>query len=170
MIMKARKAIVAVMLLCLGIALLTACGEEEETIKKGASRDRKTEADGGNNETDADPTEIPSEGLPKELIGTWEGVGIPKNDGGGRINLVVRIDEDGSGEYQFEQSGYSESLPFSVDWKDNRFTVHVPIDNVANIGICSGTWELKNGKLILDITTEFANGRTYSYTAECEKQ
>ena len=171
---KTMKTIVAVLLLCLGMAFFAGCCKEESTPKKGITRDKETEESGKKSNDDdkitAEPTETPSDGMPAELVGTWKGVGIPDNNDGSKINLVVRIDEDGTGEYEFEQAGYRESLPFSIDWKDNRFTVHVPINNVANIGICSGTWELKNGKLILDITTEFANGRTYSYTAECEKQ
>jgi hypothetical protein len=82
----------------------------------------------------------------------------------------MTINADGSGEYTFDQSGYHESYPFTISSEDNRFTVDIPEDNLLHITECGGTWTLEEGKLLLDITTVFANGRSYSYTAECVKE
>lgn len=106
--------------------------------------------------------------VPEELVGIWHGTGTPKN-GGPSIELTARIDADGSGEYIFIQDDYTESYPFTISSDDSAFTVDIPADNVLGIARCEGTWALEDGVLRLDITTTFASGGSYSYTAQCEK-
>ena len=112
-------------------------------------------------------TDEEEQGVPDGLAGTWKGIGTPKN-GGTPIDLTVRIEADGSGEYTFVQGDYTESYPFTVSREDNSFSVDIPA--TAMLGRVEGTYEFKDGVLTLDITTTFAGGRTYSYTAECAKQ
>lgn len=106
--------------------------------------------------------------IPAELAGNWTGTGTPKN-GGSPIALTAQIREDGTGEYTFEQAGYSEGYPFTLISEGNTFTVDIPAENVLGIAGIEGTWALEDGMLRLDITTTFQSGRTYSYTAECTK-
>ena len=105
--------------------------------------------------------------VPEEMIGTWHGTGTPKN-GGSSIDLTAVISADGTGEYTFEQAGYVESFPFTLSYTDNTFSVDLPATSMMT-GV-EGTWEIRDGKLLLDITSTFINGRTYSYNAECEKE
>ena len=106
--------------------------------------------------------------IPDELVGQWQGTGMPKN-GGPAIDLTATINADGTGEYTFDQSGYHESYPFTISSDDSAFSVDIPADNTLGISACGGTWVLEDGVLKLDITTTFANGGSYSYTAECER-
>ncbi len=106
--------------------------------------------------------------VPDDLVGEWTGVGTPKN-GGPSIDLTATINADGSGEYTFDQSGYHESYPFTISSDDSAFSVDIPADNTLGISACGGTWVLEDGVLKLDITTTFANGGSYSYTAECKR-
>ena len=103
-----------------------------------------------------------------ELVGQWRGTGMPKG-GGPAIDLTARIDADGTGEYTFDQSDYHESYPFTISSDDSTFSVDIPADNALSISACGGSWALEGGVLKLDITTTFAFGGSYSYTAECEK-
>ena len=105
-------------------------------------------------------------GIPEELVGEWKGVGTPKN-GGPAIDLTVTINADGSGEYTFDQNDYHESYPFTVQNDDSSFSVDIPATSA--LGSVDGSWALEDGKLLLDITTTFTGGGTYSYTAVCEK-
>lgn len=105
--------------------------------------------------------------IPEELIGTWQGIGTPKN-GGTSIDLTITIEADGSGEYTFAQGKYVESYPFTVSHEDSTFAVDIPA--TSQLGKVAGTYALENDLLKLDITTTFPNGSTYSYTAECSKQ
>lgn len=105
--------------------------------------------------------------IPEELIGLWQGKGTPKN-GGTAIDLTVRIEPDGSGEYTFLQGTYKESYPFTLSREDHTFSVDIPA--TSQLGKVEGTYEIKDQVLSLDITTTFPSGRTYSYTALCEKQ
>lgn len=105
-------------------------------------------------------------GIPAELVGIWEGEGTPKN-GGTPIQLNIRIKPDGTGEYSFDQGSYHESFPFTLSREDNRFSVDIPA--TSYLGKVDGTWELKDGILLLDITSTFTGGGSYSYTAECRK-
>jgi len=107
--------------------------------------------------------------IPEELAGTWSGTGTPKG-GGPAIDLTATINADGTGEYTFVQSGYTESYPISVASADNSFTVDVPADNYLSISKVEGTYTLEDGTLLLDITTTFTTGSTYSYTAACTKE
>ena len=106
--------------------------------------------------------------VPEDLVGEWHGMGKPKG-GGPAINLTARIEADGSGEYTFIQDDYTESYPFTISSDDSVFSVDIPADNFLGIARCEGTWALDDGILKLDITTTFANGGSYSYTAECKK-
>lgn len=115
------------------------------------------------------PSAEAASAVPEELVGSWKGTGTPKN-GGPAIDLSAEIKADGTGEYVFIQDDYRESYPFTISSEDNRFTVDIPEDNLLHITECGGTWTLEEGKLLLDITTVFANGRSYSYTAECVKE
>ena len=112
--------------------------------------------------------EAASASVPEELVGKWHGTGTPKG-GGPAIDLAARIDADGSGEYTFIQDDYTESYPFTISSDDSSFSVDIPADNYLGIARCEGTWALEDGVLKLDITTTFAYGGSYSYTAECEK-
>jgi len=158
-----------VLLLCAVIMiLLTGCdAEEEKTAKKGTTRKKDYSESTNVTETVRDK-DAHSGGFPKELAGTWKGKGTPKRDGA-PIDLTVTIREDGTGEYVFLQGSYKECLPFSVDWSDGTFSVSTE-ETELGFASCGGTWELKNEKLYLDITTEFVSGRSYSYTAELKKQ
>ncbi|HNW85441.1 MAG TPA: hypothetical protein PKJ47_00685 [Candidatus Limiplasma sp.] len=104
-----------------------------------------------------------------ELAGNWHGTGAP-NGGGPSIDLTVRVEADGTGQYTFAQDGYTESYPFTADWTNSSFSVTIPADNQPGISSCEGNYTLSDGKLLLDIVTTFANGRVFSYTAECEKE
>ena len=106
--------------------------------------------------------------FPEELAGTWAGTGIPKN-GGPSIGLSLVLFRDGSGIYRFTQEDYTESCDFSLGHTDSSFTVRVPEGNPMGIAGCEGTWALEDEKLILDITTSFVRGGTFSYRAECER-
>lgn len=106
--------------------------------------------------------------VPEELTGSWHGTGTPKG-GGPSIDLSAAINADGTGDYTFIQSGYTESYPFTISSEDNTFSVNIPSNNMLGISKCEGTYTYADGVLHLDITTTFANGRTYSYTAECTK-
>ena len=106
--------------------------------------------------------------IPDELVGQWRGTGAPTG-GGSAIDLTATINADGNGEYTFEQSGYRESYPFTISNDDSAFSVDIPANNTLGISVCGGSWALEGGVLKLDITTTFASGRRFSYTAECER-
>jgi len=112
------------------------------------------------------PDEDPA--IPDELVGQWRGTGMPKG-GGPAIDLTATINADGTGEYTFGQSGYRESYPFTISADNSAFSVDIPADNALGISACGGSWALEGGVLKLDITTTFASGGSYSYTAECER-
>jgi hypothetical protein len=96
----------------------------------------------------------------------WRGIGTTP-DGDASIELTVLINEDGSGEYTFDQYGYHESFPFTISHDDHSFSVDIP--ETSDLGQVSGTWEFAAGKLVLDIASLLASGSTFSYTAVCEK-
>ncbi len=100
--------------------------------------------------------------IPEEMIGTWEGAGTPPA-GGSPIDLTVTINADGTGEYIFNQGGYTENNPITISYEGSSFSVNTD-DSVLDE--CVGTWELADGVLTLDITSTLASGATYSYTAE----
>ena len=104
--------------------------------------------------------------IPAELLGIWEGEGKPKNNGT-PIQLHVHVKSDGTGEYSFDQGNYHESFPFTLSREDNRFTVDIPA--TSYLGKVERTWEIKDGLLLLDITSTFTSGGSYSYLAECRK-
>lgn len=106
-------------------------------------------------------------GIPAGIAGKWSGIGKPKN-GGPSIKLTAVIREDGSGEYTFEQNGYTESNPITLSAKDNTFEVQ--LSDHSALGKAEGTWALEDGVLKLDITSTLPSGRTYSYTAECTRE
>lgn len=100
--------------------------------------------------------------IPEELVGTWQGTGTPKNNGS-PIDLTVTIEEDGTGEYIFDQAGYVENNPITISYEGNSFSVNT---DESVLGGCEGTWEYEDGVLTLDITSTLPSGATYSYTAE----
>ena len=104
--------------------------------------------------------------IPGELVGQWKGVGTPKN-GGTPIDLAITVNADGTGEYSFDQGSYHESYPFTISNDDSTFSVDIPATSM--LGSVSGTWALEDGVLKLEITSVFASGGSYSYTAECVK-
>ena len=81
--------------------------------------------------------------------------------------VFCTVEDDGSGEYTFDQAGYHESYPFTISRDGNRFSVDIPA--TSQLGSVEGTWELKNEILVLDITSTFTRGGSYSYIAECKK-
>lgn len=107
--------------------------------------------------------------MKRALRGTWQGAGTPRNGRGDPIDLTVEVDAYGNGSYTFLQGGYAESYPIRLTDEDGRFTAEIPADNLLGITQCGGTYQLdsQTGVLLLDITTTFANGAEYSYTAEC---
>ncbi|HHT24582.1 MAG TPA: hypothetical protein GXZ76_03550 [Clostridiaceae bacterium] len=115
------------------------------------------------------PTAEPDEPLPKELVGLWEGTGEPEG-GGSPIKLRVTVNADATGEYTFEQAGYKESYPFTLEKKSGSFTVNIPANNKLGISNCGGTYEYTNGTLTLHIKTDFSSGRSFKYTAACTKK
>lgn len=104
--------------------------------------------------------------LPGEITGHWTGTGIPKNNGT-PIDLELTVSEDGTGEYVFVQGSYRESFPFTVEAESGTFSVDIPA--ASRLGKVEGTWALENGALKLDITSQFAAGGSYSYSAVCTK-
>lgn len=109
------------------------------------------------------------ETLPEELVGLWVGTGEPKN-GGNPIKLEITVNADATGEYTFEQAGYTESYPFTLEKKSSSFTVNIPANNKLGISNCSGTYEYADSKLTLHIKTNFSSGGSYAYTAICTKK
>ena len=103
--------------------------------------------------------------IPEEIVGTWQGKGTP-TDGGPPIILVVTINADGTGEYFFNQNGYTESNPISIAYEGSRFTVDTDKSMLVS---CEGTWAMQNGVLRLDIASTQPSGNTYSYIAECKE-
>ena len=110
--------------------------------------------------------EASAAGIPAGLAGTWNGTGIPEN-GGPSISLTITVQDDGTGEYAFEQNGYTESNPISISAQDNTFTV--TLADTSQLGKAEGTWSLADDVLTLSITSTLPSGRTYSYTAECTR-
>ena len=109
-------------------------------------------------------TEIAAAGIPKEIVGKWKGTGTPTN-GGSSIDLKVEIASDGTGKYTFDQNGYHESNPIVVTRDGARFAVNTESSELSS---CEGTWALESGVLVLEITSTFPDGRTYSYTARLQ--
>ena len=137
------------------LASLVGCsGTEKETnaVPDESETEAETEWDGA---------------VPEELVGMWRGVGNPPA-GGYPIDLTVLVNKDGSGEYTFDQDDYHENFKFTVSYEDSKFLVE-DIPETSNLSQVTGTWELADGKLLLDVTSVFLSGATYSYTAVCEK-
>ncbi|MGI6579203.1 MAG: hypothetical protein ACOX3H_02990 [Saccharofermentanales bacterium] len=109
-----------------------------------------------------------AEPLPEELVGHWEGTGEPES-GGNPIKLTVTVNADATGDYTFEQAGYKESYPFTLEKNSNSFSVNIP-ENDKAFKSCGGTYEYADGVLTLHIKTVFLSGNSYAYTAVCTKQ
>ena len=131
-------------------------------VPKGIAAETLRFVTGGETEEAEEAEETEEAAIPEEMIGTWEGAGIPPA-GGSPIDLTVVINEDGTGEYIFIQGGYTENNPIEISYEGNSFSVNTD-DSVLDE--CVGTWELADGVLTLDITSTLASGATYSYTAE----
>jgi hypothetical protein len=106
--------------------------------------------------------------LPAEMTGTWTGTGTPAGSGS-PIALTLTVSANGTGSYTFVQGDYTESYPFTLATEAGTFAVTIPPDNLLGITACKGTYALADGTLTLDITTTFATGRQYAYTAVCHK-
>jgi len=81
----------------------------------------------------------------------------------------MTVEADGTGEYTFEQSGYSESYPFALASDGERFPVDIPAGNQLGIKKVEGTYTYAGGVLTLQITTTFSSGRQFAYAADCVK-
>ena len=103
-------------------------------------------------------------GVPSDLVGAWCGTA---RDG---IELRFTVNSDGTGRYSFTQSGYQESYDFTMEGSASTFTVAVPANNQLGISTCGGTYAFQDGTLTLNITTSFATGRQFQYTATCTKE
>ncbi|HHU52884.1 MAG TPA: hypothetical protein GXZ43_02225 [Clostridiaceae bacterium] len=117
----------------------------------------------------AEPSEESDEPLSEELVGNWEGTGEPEG-GGSPIKLEVTVNADATGDYTFEQAGYRESYPFTLEQNNNSFTVNIPANNTLGISKCGGTYDYADGILTLHIKTDFSSGRSFKYTVACTKQ
>ncbi|MCR5783555.1 MAG: hypothetical protein K6G90_12580 [Clostridia bacterium] len=106
--------------------------------------------------------------IPAELVGTWTGSVTPAN--GNRIDLRAQINADGTGDYTFNQGGYEESYPFTIENDGNTFSVSVPENNTLGISIINGTYEFADDVLSLHISTEFSSGGTFRYDIDCVKE
>lgn len=106
--------------------------------------------------------------IPEELVGAWAGAGEPVG-GGSAIWLDVLVNADGTGSYTFEQAGYLESYPFTLTSETESFYADIPADNRLGISACEGTYVYADNVLTLHITTTFASGRQFEYTADCTK-
>ncbi|MDL2319368.1 hypothetical protein LJC74_09945, partial [Eubacteriales bacterium OttesenSCG-928-A19] len=90
-------------------------------------------------------------GIPAEYIGMWQGTVD-------NISLSFIVEADGTGEYTFEQSGYTESYPFALSVDDDTFSVDIPANNKLGIAGISGTYAYADDVLTLDVRTAFQNG------------
>ena len=143
--------------------------EKQGSLKADTANDeKKGEAGSDSTDTDSEETSM-EEGLPEELTGVWTGKGEPEG-GGNPIDLEITVNSDATGEYQFEQAGYKESYPFTLESEDRSFQVNIPADNQLGITSCKGTYSYEDDKLTLQIKTEFSSGRTFEYTAVCTKK
>ena len=100
--------------------------------------------------------------MPEEYVGDWQGTA-------GNISLSFTVNPDGTGNYAFEQNGYSESYDFTMEAGADTFSVTIPEDNQLGIVSCEGTYQYADGVLTLDIRTTFRNGREFSYTVPCSR-
>jgi hypothetical protein len=98
----------------------------------------------------------------KDFIGEWEG----QSDD---IHLTFTVNEDGSGQYTFEQSGYQESYPVRLSADDNVFVVDIPADNALSITSCGGFWEYRDEVLTLFVVTTFKSGKQFTYIIPCRR-
>lgn len=98
----------------------------------------------------------------KDFVGEWEGQS-------GNIHLTFTVNEDGSGQYTYEQSDYRESYPVRLSADDNTFAVDIPANNALSITTCEGAWLYEDEVLTLDVVTTFANGRQFSYSIPCRR-
>ena len=100
--------------------------------------------------------------MPDALAGVWQGEG---SDG---ISLTITLNEDGTGVYEFEQDGYTESLPFTAAFTGDQFRMALAENDVL-LG-AEGKWTLMGDVLTLEITSTLPGGDTYSYTAVCTRK
>ncbi|MCL2146418.1 MAG: hypothetical protein FWH52_01300 [Synergistaceae bacterium] len=100
--------------------------------------------------------------IPSEYVGEWAG-------SVGDINLSFSVNEDGTGTYTFEQSGYLEKYDFFLKVESETFSVQIPEGNKLGIATCGGTYTYADGVLTLGVQTIFANGRVFEYTVPCQR-
>ncbi len=133
---------------------------------------RKTEVNDTENDFSTEEnvtTEDTDVSIFEQLAGSWSGTGKPVG-GGNDIALTVDINADGTGTYSFVQGTYQESYSFELVENGNSFDVSIPSDNQLGISSCEGTYEYDGAVLTLHIKTTFANGRTYEYDADLDRQ
>ncbi|MGI6689191.1 MAG: hypothetical protein ACOX6Y_12755 [Christensenellales bacterium] len=106
--------------------------------------------------------EAPASDALKAFVGDWEGQS-------GDIHLTFTVNEDGSGQYIFEQSGYRESYPVRLSADDHTFIVDIPSKNALSITDCRGVWQYEDEALKLDVVTTFANGRQFKFSIPCRR-
>ncbi len=106
--------------------------------------------------------EVPTSNILKDFVGEWEG----QHDD---IHLTFTVNEDGSGQYIFEQSGYRESYPVRLSADNNTFTVDIPADNALSITSCGGFWEYRDEVLTLLVVTTFKSGKQFTYIIPCRR-
>lgn len=100
--------------------------------------------------------------FPQEYIGDWEG-------SVSNILLSFTVNQDGTGSYTFEQSGYTESYDFAMEASSGTFSLKIPEDNKLKIVSCEGTYQYADDVLTLDVCTTFANGRQFVYSVPCRR-
>ncbi|MCL2804135.1 MAG: hypothetical protein FWD29_09345 [Micrococcales bacterium] len=100
--------------------------------------------------------------IPEEFVGQWAG-------SAGDISLSFTIEAGGTGQYSFEQGGYSESYSFMLEAQTETFSVQIPQNNTLGITQIQGTYEYSNGTLTLHVQTTFKNGRVFEYTVPCKR-
>jgi len=145
-----------------------ACGVIPDEIYIYAGDDENNSALLWQNTGEAEAAQESGAAIPAELVGSWQGTGIPESNGSD-IALQITVNADGSGKYTFEQSGYVESYPFMLQSDSASFSVTIPADNYLSIVSCEGTYTYADGSLSLHIVTTFSGGGQYAYDAVCTK-
>lgn len=97
-----------------------------------------------------------------KYVGDWKG----SADG---IDLSFTIREDGTGQYTYTRSGYTESYAVTLTASSDSFEVDIPAGNSSYIAACEGTYAFVDGKLMLDVTTTFVAGNKMEYSISCKR-
>ena len=100
--------------------------------------------------------------VPEELVGAWAGTAMLEGSDH-TYDLTAEFAADGTGAYTLDFGSYHEENTFAIAFDGNAFSIDVG-DFTAE-----GTWTLEGGVLSVAFTSVFANGDSYSYTAECTR-